>query len=223
MALLGQWPAGRPIAVVGSNRRVEPAWDGRVYPALGVSAPDGAVLSVPPDYVVAVRLLADLDDADGVNGALVDQTLTELLDGLPSALDLPGWKPYRGVFRWSVSPAPLPDAGVWVSADDPTVPEWLRPFGGEVLIAWHEETGEYLAGVGIKRHDAYGNELSVGTVPAARGRGLARRLVAQAARHVLDEGAVPTYQHDPANLASARVADAAGFPDRHWTSFGVFG
>jgi hypothetical protein len=26
--------------------------------------------------------------------------------------------------------------------------------------------------------------------------------------------------HDPANLASARVADAAGFPDRGWTALG---
>ena len=50
------------------------------------------------------------------------------------------------------------------------------------------------------------------------GRG---RLVAQAARRVLDEGAVPTYQHDPANIASARVADAAGFPDRGWRSAGM--
>ena len=79
----------------------------------------------------------------------------------------------------------------------------------------------YLAGVGIKRHDQYGHELSVGTEPEARGRGLARRLVAQAARRVLDEGAVPTYQHAFDNVASARVAQAAGFPDRGWTSMGV--
>jgi hypothetical protein len=33
---------------------------------------------------------------------------------------------------------------------------------------------------------------------------------------------VPTYQHDPANVASARVADAAGFPDRGWRSMAMF-
>jgi hypothetical protein len=38
---------------------------------------------------------------------------------------------------------------------------------------------------------------------------------------VLDEGAVATYQHDPANAASGRVADAAGFPDRGWRSVGM--
>ncbi|MFD0788502.1 GNAT family N-acetyltransferase, partial [Micromonospora azadirachtae] len=62
----------------------------------------------------------------------------------------------------------------------------------------------------------------VGTAPEAQGRGLARRLVAQAARRVLDEGAVPTYLHEWSNHASARVADAAGFPDRGWRSFGVY-
>jgi predicted GNAT family acetyltransferase len=91
-----------------------------------------------------------------------------------------------------------------------------------VLIARDPESGAYLAGVGLKHHDRYGQEIAVGTEPAARGQGLARRLVAQAARRVLDEGAVATYQHDPANIASSRVADAAGFPDRGWRSYGMW-
>ncbi len=95
------------------------------------------------------------------------------------------------------------------------------PPGREVLVAWDPDTGAYLAGVGIKHHDPYGREIAVGTATAAEGRGLARALVAQAARRILDEGAVPTYQHDPANVASARVADAAGFPDRGWRSAAV--
>jgi len=76
--------------------------------------------------------------------------------------------------------------------------------------------GRYLSGVGVKRHDAFGHELAVGTDPAARGAGLAPRLVAQAARSALAGGAVATYVHDPDNVASARVADAAGLPDREW-------
>ncbi|NUS09723.1 MAG: GNAT family N-acetyltransferase, partial [Nonomuraea sp.] len=70
-------------------------------------------------------------------------------------------------------------------------------------------------------HDRFGRELSVVTAPEARGRGLARRLVAQAARRVLDEGAVPTYMHAVGNIASAAVAKAAGFPDQGWTAFGL--
>ena len=205
---LGQWPAGHDLDVVGSTKRVRPGWDGRVYPAIGVAAPGGAVLSVPPARTAAVRMLAALP-------------LGGLLAALPDAVGVPGRETYRAVFRWSVAPAALPDVGEWLPVDDPVVPDWLRPFGADVLVVRRPGSGDYLAGVGIKRHDAFGQELSVGTTPEARGRGLARRLVAQAARRVLDEGAVPTYQHAVSNLASGRVADAAGFPDQGWASFGL--
>lgn len=206
---LGRWPPSRAaVEVVGSARRRQPAWDGNVHPAVGVLTPHGGVLSVAPETVAAVR---------EVTGLPLDQ----LAEVLPTAAGLPGRGGYRTVYRWTVHPMPLPEAGVWVPADDPVVPDWLRVFGGEVLIARHPETGRYLAGVGRKRHDAYGQEIAVGTEPAARGRGLARRLVAQAARRILDEGAVATYQHDLDNTASARVAQAAGFPDRGWLGLGV--
>lgn len=205
---LGQWPAGQPLVVVGSAKREEPGWDGNLHPAVGVGAPSGRVLSVAPAWTAAVRRLArDRPDA--------------LLHELPGAVGFPDRGSYQAVFRWTLEPAPLPDAGSWVPADDPAVPDWLRPFGGEVLLARDPDNGGYLAGVGIKRHDQYGHELSVGTAPAARNKGLARRLVAQAARRVLDEGAVPTYLHGTGNQASARVAEAAGLPDRGWTAFGV--
>ncbi|WP_326560606.1 GNAT family N-acetyltransferase [Micromonospora sp. NBC_01796] len=204
---LGQWPTRQPLQVVGSERRIRPAWDGQVRPAVGVGAPGGLVLSVPPDRLAAVRELA---------GKPFDTLLAEL----PAVVGYPAWQSFPAVFRYSLAPTPLPDAGEWVAADDPVLPTWLRPFG-DVLVA-RDGDGEYLAGVGIKRHDRYGHELSVGTTQAARGRGLARRLVAQAARRVLDEGAVPTYLHAPDNRASARVAEAAGFPDRGWTAYGVF-
>jgi GNAT superfamily N-acetyltransferase len=205
---LGQWPAGQPLAVVGSTRRTEPGWDGLIHPAIGVGGPTGRVLSVPPPWTGAVRQLAATDP-------------DRLLELLPTRIGHPDHRAFEAVFRWTVAPTPLPDAGTWLPADDAVVPDWLRPFGQEVLVVRDEDTGGYLAGVGIKRHDQYGHELSVGTDPAARGRGLARRLVAQAARRVLDEGAVPTYLHDPGNLASAKVAEAAGLADEGWTFLGV--
>jgi predicted GNAT family acetyltransferase len=90
-----------------------------------------------------------------------------------------------------------------------------------VLVAVDPDTGAHLAGVGIKRHDAHGHEIAVVTAEAAQGRGLARRLVAQAARRILDEGAVPTYLHAHDNTGSAKVAVAAGFPDVGWSILGV--
>ena len=206
---LGQWPAGPGLHVVGSHRRVHPAWDGRRRPALAVGTGRSTVLSVPPDRVAVVRALA------------ADLPVDRLIPALPAAVGLPAWPTHDSVFRWTLAPAPLPDVGEWIPPGTRGLPSWLRLFDREVLVVRGPD-GRYLAGVGVKRHDAYGHELAVGTVPAARGRGLARRLVAQAARRVLDEGAVPTYLHNRDNLASARVAEAAGFPDRGWRSFGVY-
>ena len=211
---LGRWPATRSVDVVGSVARTRPGWDGRTVPVLGVGTADQAVLSVPPAWSTIVRERMDTALTDGV-------PWTEVLELLPGLLSCPESTVYRGVYRWCGQPAPFPDAGEWVPAEDPRLPKWLVPFGGEVLIAWDPGNGDYLAGVGIKRHDRYGHEIAVGTEPAARGRGLARALVAQAARRILADGAIATYQHDQSNHASAAVAVAAGFSDLGWRSFGL--
>lgn len=208
---LGAVPPEIGLLVTTSRSRTSPGWDGRVQAVSGVASPDGAVLSVPPELVEAVAPLAD--DLEGLRAASADGRLGD-------ALGWPGARLYEGVFRWSEAPAPLPDAGEWVPVDDGRVPPWLLPFGGEVLMAF-DGAGAYVAGVGIKVHDAHGQELAVVTEEAAQGRGLARRLVAQAARRVLGRGAVPTYLHADANVRSAKVADAAGFLDRGWRILGV--
>lgn len=210
---LGQWPPHGGLHIVGSDRRTTPGWDGRVYPLVGVGDRDrGVILSVPRDKVGPIRA--------AIEGRPLDAAFAEV----PAAMGHPRGQVFRGVFRYSTAPAApadLPDAGVWTPIDDPVVPPWLKPFGGDVLLATDPGTGEYLAGVGIKRHDRYGREISVGTEPAARGRGLARRLVAQAARRIIADGGVPTYLHATDNHASAKVAEAAGFPDRGWSVYGL--
>lgn len=183
---LGTWPPDGPFTVVTSPRRSEPGWDGVVRPVVGIVTPEGGVLSVAPDLVGGVTPM-DLDIAR-TRGA---------------------------VYRWSDDPGPTDDPGAWVPHDDPRLPDWLRPFGGDVLVVWDDE-GRYAAGVGLKRHDRFGWEISVGTEEPHRGRGLARRLTAQAARAILDAGRVPLYLHAQDNHASAKAADAAGFPDRGW-------
>ncbi|GGK17736.1 hypothetical protein GCM10010124_07870 [Pilimelia terevasa] len=206
---LGQWPPLAPLQVVGSGRRAAPGWDGRIHPLLGVACPDGLILSVPPGVAALVRRETR------------DAKVCDLPPELPRLVGCPGHRLAHGVFRWTTAPAALPDAGRWLAADDPAVPAWLAVFGREVLVARDPDTGAHLAGVGVKRHTADGHELAVRTAPRARGRGLAGRLVAQAARRSLDEGAVPTLVHDPGDAAGARVADAAGFADRGWRYCGL--
>jgi len=202
---LGAWPPSEELRVVAAPQRTQPGWDGAIHGILGVASPGGSVLSVPPEVAPAVRALGT--------------TLDAVASGIGAALGKPGGTMFQGAFRWSDQPAQLPDAGIWLPAEDPRIPSWLVPFGGDVLVALDDDQ-HYMAGVGIKRHDHYGHELAVGTEPAYRGRGLARNLVAQAARWTLHSGAVPTYLHEFSNIASARAADAAGFPDRGWKILG---
>jgi GNAT superfamily N-acetyltransferase len=208
VAWLGDWPGKDGLTVVGTPKRLEPGWDGKVHEIVGVAAGDGGVLSVPPDAEAIVRETVHSWD--------------EMRTRLPEAMGRPGARVYAGKFRWTTEPADLPDAGEWVSYEDPRVPEWLKPFGGKALIAFGDD-GAYAAGVGIKRHNPAGMEISVGTDEAHRGKGLASCLVAQAARWILAEGAVPIYLHDPANTGSDKTALRAGFPDEGWKIVGMAG
>lgn len=214
---LGAWPPVRPVHVVGSERRVEPGWDGAVRALNGVATPDGAVVSVPPAAEARVAAVVEELEADGV-----PDVLAALGERLADLLDLPGARYGEGVFRWSTEPAASDDPGTWLPHDDPRVPEWLDPFNGDVLVALADD-GSVAAGVGRKQHDPHGHELAVVTEEAHRGRGFAQRLVTQAARRVLADGAVPVYLHAESNVASARTADASGFPDVGWRILGLFG
>lgn len=205
-AWLGAWPpAPGRLSVVGSELRTRPSWDGSIRAVLGVTTPVGGILSVPPE--VAPRL-------GGV------ETLEEAAVGLRQALVRPGGRLFQGVFRRCHEFLSAPEVGEWVSTADTRVPEWLQPFNGDVLVAW-DDRGAYAAGVGRKMHDSHGHEISVGTDAEHRSRGLARRLVVQAAQRIYDDGAVATYLHAPDNIASAHVAAASGFPDRGWKIIGM--
>lgn len=212
VAHLRSWAGAMPtrpgVTVIANPRVARPGWNQRPELLTGLVDPDGkCVVSLPPDPArCASTLLGD----DGP------------LDVLPALLGLPERSVERRVYRWTTAPAELPHIGAWIPATHPDTPDWLRPFGGRVLVAV-DARGRHLAGVGIKRHDRLVHELSVGTEPHARGRGLARLLVAQAASDLLARGVIPSYVHLPANMASARVARAAGFRDLGWQSLAMDG
>jgi GNAT superfamily N-acetyltransferase len=215
-AWLGSWPSPGGLVVVGTPLREKPRWDGGEQRALGVTDGDGnGVLSVPPGARDAVARLVAATPPGALDAALAER--------LPSLVGRPEQRFFTGVFRWSEMPAAMDSAGEWEPADAPGIPDWLRPFPGQVLIAREPGTGEYLAGVGLKPHGPSGVEISVGTDERARGRGLARRLVSRAARRIVATGAVAIYLHDPENTASAHVADASGFPDEGWRILALAG
>lgn len=204
---LGDWPpsSDRPVTVTSSPARSAPGWDGRIRPVAGISTPEGTVLSVPEEHVPSVAAL----------GA----TLDEIAPHLAEVVARPGWRFHSGIFRWTGSPTPFDRPGVWIPRDDPRVPEWLHPFNGSVLVALEDDI--VVAGVGRKIHDRHGHELAVVTEEGHRGKGWAKRLISQAAERVLADGAIPTYLHGPGNEASARTAEACGFPDRGWRILGL--
>lgn len=204
----GAVPTRPGLAVIANPRVARPGWDGRPELLTGlVDSAGRSVVSLPPDAAYTAMTLLGTDGP---------------LDVLPALLGMPDRTVERRVYRWTTAPNEMPRIGEWLPATHRDVPEWLRPFGGDVLVTT-DARGRNLAGVGIKRHDHLVHELSVGTVPEARGRGLARLLVAQAAATLLSRGVVPTYLHLPDNEASARVATAAGFPDRGWDSLALNG
>lgn len=179
---------------------------------MAVTSPLGTVVSVQPEAEAAARALATVSPSDTVEFRRV----------LAETVGAPGRASPWVTLRWSTDPAPLPDVGVWLDSADSVLPAWLHAFPGRVLAVLDDD-GRYLAGAGLKAHTAWGQEIAVGTAPIARGQGLARRVVAQAARAILAAGGIPLYVHEPANAPSARVAEAAGFPDLGWRLMAVWG
>ena len=213
-AWLGASPEESKFRLLVWLGRDEPGWDGATWPGLGVESPKGTLLTLSPTIVPAGGTI----EAGAVAAAL---NARDAETRVPATLGRPDLRFGRAVFRWTGQPARLPEVGEWVDPSDPRLPPWLRPFNGNVLVAW-DDRGRYAAGVGVKRHNRFAHELAVATEPAHRGRGLARLLVAQAARRSLTQGAVPLYLHEPDNPASARVAEAAGFPDEGWRVIALF-
>jgi len=247
---LGAWPPARPIHVVPTTRRQQPGWDGTTRHFLGVFSPtDGTALSIDPILAPLFKAL-DKDgeetrssnqsdpysqlarqqlghshpqtryDTDSTYGSAAGSDLSSVARLIEDSVGLGSGSCFIAFFRFAFEVPDLGSPGIWLPANHPNVPEWLNPFGGDVLVALDQQD-RVLAGVGLKRHDHYARELAVVTEPEARGRGLAKALVAQAAEHVLLEGMLPTYLHAPNNAASARVAEATGFIDRGWRLLGL--
>jgi hypothetical protein len=112
---LGEWPPSTTVDVVGSPRRVQPGWDGRVFELVGVRTPYEGVLSVPPNEAAAIRERVYSAVAAG-------SSWDELALMLPNLTRRPERMVYSGVFRWCEAQSELPVAGEWVDAIADGVP-----------------------------------------------------------------------------------------------------
>jgi RimJ/RimL family protein N-acetyltransferase len=169
------------------------------HPSLPVRAftrEGGAVLAVAPEHAEVLR-----------HHLTGPASLLQALER--TAADLHGHL-FSGVARTGVAiPPPAVEVTV-IDTSDPRLPDWvLGHFTGEAWVVLGEH-GEVLSSAVLKRYDDRLREISVGTAEQARGRGLARAVVAAAARAVLAEGRVVLYNHAPDNYASARVAESVG-------------
>jgi GNAT superfamily N-acetyltransferase len=157
---------------------------------------DGAVVAVAPEHAALLR--QHLDGLASLEGAL-----RRVAAAVPGHL-------FSGVARTGVAIAPPAVEVTVLDAADPRLPDWvIGHFTGEAWVVLDGD-GQVLSTAVLKRYDDRLREISVGTAERARGRGLARSVVAAAARAVLAEGRAVLYNHAPDNHASARVAEAVG-------------
>jgi RimJ/RimL family protein N-acetyltransferase len=169
------------------------------HPSLPVRAftrQGSAVLAVAPEHARLLR--SQLTDPAHLLPAL-EEAAAQLRGHL-----------FSGVARTGVAIPPPEHEVTQLDASDPRLPDWvIGHFTGEAWVVLDTD-GSVLSTAVLKRYDDRIREISVGTAERARGRGLARSVVAAAARAVLSQGRAVLYNHAPDNFASAKVAEAVG-------------
>ena len=164
-------------------------------PVRAFSRQGSAVLAVAPEHAKVLR--SRLTDPAHLLRAL-EEAAAELRGHL-----------FSGVARTGVAIPPPEHEVTLLDASDPRLPDWvIGHFTGEAWVVL--EDGKVRSAAVLKRYDDRVREISVGTAERARGRGLARSVVAAAARAVLSQGRAVLYNHAPDNFASAKVAESVG-------------
>jgi RimJ/RimL family protein N-acetyltransferase len=165
-------------------------------PVRAFSRQGSAVLAVAPQHANLLR------------SRLTDPA--HLLPALEEAAAALRGHLFSGVARTGVAIPPPVHEVTLLDASDPRLPDWvIGHFTGEAWVVLDSD-GSVLSTAVLKRYDDRVREISVGTAERARGRGLARSVVAAAARAVLAQGRAVLYNHAPDNYASAKVAESVG-------------
>jgi GNAT superfamily N-acetyltransferase len=195
------------VAVSPRSLLCPPGW-------VGVVGLGSAVIGTAPDGDTAEVVrggLSDLPSAAMTDPAMVGGRLPVVEVLGPASLaycDVAGFRPV-GFSVVEIVPAGHPDVGSLLAlvpaedADESGLAEITSP-------AFVVRTGsDVIAAAGYRTWPSSTAHLSVLTVPAERGRGLARMVAAAAVTHALDVGLLPQWRARPE--ASRRVARALGF------------
>jgi GNAT superfamily N-acetyltransferase len=196
------------VTLRSDRARAHPVWHGYVLPIVGLSFPNGAVVSVRPDLQDQLRLQLGSDvRLPRLDAAAERRLLRAVQRTLASAFTLGG--DLRAADADRFQPSPHDRAELIPRTDSSAL--HLRPrFDGEVfgvrgprgrVVSW--------AALKLKTPDVW--EIAVATDPDYRGRGYGRDVVSAATRYTLDQGRVPIYVHDRDNTTSAFVSRALGY------------
>ena len=200
-AWLGVWPMPHRLRIAPSVRRLATSASGDAEQLAGIRCDarfgGAAVLSVTPLRFPVTRQLVEQLSPDRL---LTD--LDELLDAIPAALERPSMTVVDTGLRWSVSPTALPVAGSW---------------RGSRLVG--DGRGRR-AQVGVRRINRFGHELLMDVDDGADWC-LSAALLAQAARRVISDGAVPVLRRELDRPAVAAIASVAGFHDTGWRALSL--
>ncbi len=183
-----------------------PPEDGQVEIIRQPPGPVAAVLGFTAHHVIAadvdpawVRRTLPPDDLGAPMSATFLAALAARLGRRPGSLDVVLVAP------WADSDPPVELVEV-APPDHPRI-ERARPYRHE-LRAWQTPEGDGLVAIGRGLGGRW--EAAYEVEPAARGRGLGRRLVS-AARHLVPTGAYLWLEIAPGNVTSLRSALAAGY------------
>jgi RimJ/RimL family protein N-acetyltransferase len=193
--------------------RDQPAWAKWVIPIWIVRFDAMPVCSVSPAYVnIAKQVMKKISDSEILS--------RELLISGRALLNSGGSWHQREIFAY-LKNAPVQQSAFHadvLSLKDRDARRLLNLYdGGAVVI--RDGIGEFIAYAGIKDKGKL-QEIAVWTHEAHRGKGMAKSVVYEAIKTILNAGKIPIYIPDNLdNVASYRVAQSLGFENIGETIF----
>jgi GNAT superfamily N-acetyltransferase len=197
------------VHLLSEAQRGLPAWHGFTLPIVALSFAPGAVVACRPDLVE--RLQAELGSdlhQPYLDGPALRRLWRAVQHCTPNGFTLAG--DFRAVDVATFVPSEHIERAEFIAVEDAAALHLRTRFDG-AIFGVRGPHGRLVSWAALKLKSERVWEIAVATEPDYRGRGLARDVVAAAARFSLDRGRVPIYIHDRDNSTSGFVARAIGF------------